>query len=325
MRRVLVPLAALSLALVAACGDKDSGSAEGADRPGGAPGATGAASEGQVDAKQRDMENLVADCMKKQGFQYVPRLIPRGNNDLNRFTGSSSVLESTEEVRKFRQKYGLGHYARLVYPNDPAVAEPVMDPSTNPNNKIREGLDPARRKAYDLALEGPAEKADPKLTEDEAKRKQEDTKPEGCHAEASVKVYGDGTPDEATVKAAERAYRAFQTDPKVVAAAQKYADCLRGKGYKVESARPGEIDQAMSVAVVDGKLPVDDATGAKIPTGGAATAAVGGSAPVSPEVAKAALAVEIKAALADLDCRTDYATIARTKHAKAVADGIGVG
>ncbi|MCA2218650.1 hypothetical protein [Jidongwangia harbinensis] len=323
MRRVLVPLAALSLAFVAACGDKDSGSAEAdADRAAGAPGATGAASVSEIDAQQREFENLVADCMKKQGFQYVPRPLETGNSDLGRFTGRSSMLESTEEVRKFRQKYGFGHYSRLVYPNDPAVTVQVMDPSTNPNNKIREGLDPARRKAYDLALEGA--KADPKLTEDEAKKKK-DLKAQGCHGEASVKVYGDGTEEEVSTKEAERAYRAFQTDPKVVAAAQKYADCLRGKGYKVDSARPGEVDEAMSMAAVDGKLPMDDSTGAKIPTGGAATAAVGGSAPVSPEVAKAALEVEIKAALADLDCRTDYATLVRTKHAKAMSDGIGVG
>jgi hypothetical protein len=317
---MLVPLAVLGLALSAGCGDKDAGT--GAAGPAGAAGPTGAAAHSDADVEQVRYENLVADCMKKQGFRYAPRPpLPMGDDDQGRFTGPASVLEPADEVREFRQKYGFGVFARLVYPNDPAVAVPDIDPAKNPNNAIRDGLDPARRKAYDLALQGAA---DVQTDEDKA-RKKADSGPQGCSGEASEQVYGPATRDEADSKAAERAYAAFQTDPDAVAAAQKYADCLRGRGYRVRSARPGEVESSMSEAAMDGNLPAEGPDGGKVPTGGAATAAVAGAAPVEPEVARAGLEREIKAALADLDCRTGYAALVRAKHAKTITAGRGQG
>jgi hypothetical protein len=314
---MLVPLAVLGLALSAGCGDEDPGT--GAAGPAGAADPTGAAAPGEADAQQLRVENLVADCMKKQGFRYVPRPLPMASDDQGRFTGPASVLEPADEVRRFRQKYGFGVFSRLVYPNDPAVAAPRIDPADNPNNAIREGLDPARRKAYDLALQG----ADDVRTDEDKAKKKADSGPQGCYGTASEQVYGPATRDEAASKAAERAYAAFQTDPETVAAAQQYADCLRGRGYPVTSARPGEVESSMSVAAMDGKLPAEGPDGAKVPTGGAATAAVAGAAPVEPEVARAGLEREIKAALADLDCRTGYATLVRAKHAKTITAGRG--
>lgn len=299
MRRVLVPLAALGLALVTACGGQD------VEPVAGAPTAA------NPQAQHQAMENLIADCMKKKGFQYVPHVPASGEDRLGvgRFTGPLSVLESPNEVRAFREKYGFGVFATMVYPNDPAVAVRKTDPADDPNTAIREALDPARRKAYDLALIG-----DQEATKGKAGLEKVTGDP-GCGGEASIKVYGDGT-DEAGAKDAERAYAAFQTDPEVVAAAQKYADCLRGRGYKVTTTRPGEVEDAMNSAAMNGELPAQAGpNGAKLPVGGAVTAAVAGDTQLDPEVAKAALQTEIKAALADLDCRTDYALVVRSEYA----------
>jgi len=326
MRRLLVPLAVLGLALTAGCGDKEAGNdAAGAKDP--AAAAANAAAE--TDTKRQQAENLTADCMKQQGFKYVPQVIEETREDVGRFAGGLSVLEPADEVRKFRQKYGFGVFGRLVYPNDPAVARPDVDPAKNPNNAIREGLDAGRRKAYDLALngnfadlKGSDEEVEKKMKEEEAKGKKR-----GCASESYTKVFGDAEQNAAGQKAKERAYQAFQTDPEVVAAAQKWADCLRGQGYKVEFTRPGEIDLAMATAAVDGKLPAGPGEDGdvKVPNGDTMTAAVGGSASMAPAEAKAGLQREIKAALADLDCRTDYATLVRTKYAKVLTDGNGQG
>jgi len=276
--------------------------------------------EGRAEADSIKFENLMADCMKAAGFQYVPHpqhyTQPAGN-----VAGKDPATVPYDVLKTYRQKYGYGYlYASDVYPNDPNVVQ-AYRPDQNPNNAIREGLDPARRKAYDLALEGVTDPGfDHKGTSNG--KKGDVTKP-GCAAKAGTQVYGDTKPDEAGQKAKERSWSAFQTDPEAVAAAQKWADCLRGRGYKVEFTRPGEIETALASMAMDGKLPAGPGAPAGVPTEGAVTAAAGGGNAVPPAAAQAGLQLEIKAALADLDCRTDYATLVRTKYAKVLRDGDG--
>jgi hypothetical protein len=318
MRRLLVPMAVIGLAMTAGCGDKEGGKdAAGAGAQATAPG--GASAGGAVDAKKQKVENLIADCMKKQGFQYVPHVLADLVPESASYAGQLSVLEPADEVRKFREKYGFGVMSRLVYPDDPAVKLPDIDPSKNPNNAIRDRLDAGRREAYDRALDGVV---DPGT---DGKHHKGDIKVPGCSSTAYTEVFGDTTPDEASQRARERAYTAFQTDPEVVADAQKWADCLRGQGYKVNYTRPGEIETGMATLAMDGQLPAEPGESVQVPTGGAATAAVAGSAPLSAEAAKVGLQRETKAALADLDCRTDYATLVRSKYAKVLRDGDGKG
>jgi len=67
MRRMLVPLAVLGLALTAGCSDQEAGDADA-----GAPAGATTAAAADRNQKQQEAENLVADCMKAQGFKYVP-------------------------------------------------------------------------------------------------------------------------------------------------------------------------------------------------------------------------------------------------------------
>jgi hypothetical protein len=304
-RRLTVSLAALGVAALAAvsgCGAKtDAGG--GGSAPGGTaePGASASAtqdSSGVQDANSAEVkaENFTADCMKGKGFRYIPHALNFGTdaNKIADYAGMNFVLSPPDEVRKFRAKYGFGGYGRLVYPNDPAVAEPVDTP--NPNNAIRAALDPAQQKAYDQALNGDYRKlkAGGKLPAGKVDQ--------GCGGEASLKFYGTG-PSKKEQQDNSREYAKFTGDPAVVKAAQKYGDCLKQKGYRVKDARPGWISQAMFTGWSD-----------KVPQG-----------KVSAAAARSGLTKEIKAALDDLDCSTDYATLARTKYAKAVRAGGGVG
>ncbi|AGL15800.1 hypothetical protein [Actinoplanes sp. N902-109] len=75
------------------------------------------------------------------------------------------------------------------------------------------------------------------------------------------------------------AYAAFQTDPQLIDAAHTYATCLRTHGYRI--------------------APADEQPG-RI------------------EIALSQHEQGVKAALTDLDCRTGYAIIARTQHARAI-------
>lgn len=286
---IAVVVAGLALTGLSGCGDD---TPESATQP-----APSASRQSDYAAKEQTVENMIADCMKKRGFQYVPRPQTEDRNSGAEYGGVSSVVLPPDEVRQFRQKYGFGIYASLVYPNDPAVARPGTNAGNDPNVAIREGLDPARRAAYDEALHGDNPKAGAKKSSG---------KPQGCLNEAAMAVFGsaDQSPDRQA--ATRKAFEQFQHDPAVVKAAQKYATCLRSRGYQVPSAEPGRIEGAVAMQFA-GALPP------------------GGPDSVAPGEAKKKLADEIKAALADLDCRADYAEIARTRYSKVILEGNGAG
>ena len=291
MRRLAVSGAVLSLLLIAGCNGADTDTDTAAAAAGGTtskpqgtadPQDTTEGAEAQLDAASIKAENMVADCMKKKGFQYVPTPSSFASNRdrAARYAGPGSVLEPAEQVRAFRAKYGFGgRAARQAYPNDPMLAQPgPPDPSKNPNNAIRDALDPARKKAYDKAMDGNGRK-DRKPGDDM-----------GCGGEAALKFYGEGATEQEEIAKA-REYRQFQTDPATVAAAQKYADCLKNKGYDITSTQPGKIEGEMAEAAM----------------------------------VETVLTRDIKAALDDLDCRADYAALVRGKWAGAVRSGGGVG
>ena len=286
MRRLAVSGAVLSLLLITGCNNADTGAAVGsgaAEKPQSAADPQDTDSpEAQLDAASIKAENMVADCMKKKGFQYVPSpsSFAAEVDKAAKYSGPWSVLEPPEQVRAFRAKYGFGGpAAQQAYPKDPMLARlGPPDPSKNPNNAIREALDPARQKAYNKAMDGVGLK-EPKPGDDI-----------GCASEAALKFYGEAEGEQDLASRA-RQYRQFQTDPATVAAAQKYADCLKDKGYKITSAQPGKVEGEMAQAAM----------------------------------AETVLTRDIKAALDDLDCRADYAALVRSTWAKVIRAGVGGG
>jgi hypothetical protein len=220
------------------------------------------------------------------------------SDSMYRYTARASLLEPVDTVRRWRQKYGLGIYAPLAFPDDPQVSDP--EPEPNPNDTIVDGLDPARRKAYQLALSGD-EKGDATLGMKQGRRPSAATlkkREQSCRGKADKVTNSDSGESAAQQKkdAADlRIYRRFQSDPAVVDAAQEYAGCLREKGFRPATTRPGSIETALATEI-------------PAPRDGLSKAAV-----------RRQLAKEVKAALADLDCRTKYATIVRTQYPAVVS------
>jgi hypothetical protein len=285
MRRTLISLAVTVTGLTLLTGCGGTGTGTGATSTTGPAAASGGLSDEAT--KRQTAEKMIADCMKEKGFQYeVAPPLEMGSRS-SEFTGPSSLLKTDEELRQYRQKYGFGIYSAQLYPDDPMVKEPEMNPDNNPNNKIREALDPARQEAWDAAFS-----SDPKAGRAEP----------GCSDIAYEQIFGSGDPDKQAEEA--RAYETYRTDPDVVKAAHEYGDCLRGKGYKVESTEPGTIENG-----------VYDLINAPMMNGEEVSAAE----------AKKRLGEEITASLADVDCRGDYAIIARTEYATVVTRGGGVG
>jgi hypothetical protein len=149
-RRLAVAIASASLVvpMVAGCGPEGT-KPNGSPKAGGAStGAAGSAGESKkqqsIDMRRRE-ENMIAACMKKSGFTYVP-YVPQSM--LN-----PPAPEPTDyaSLKAFRGKYGFGDlYAPLVYPGDPNIAPPPEEP--DPNDAIFDGLDPVQQKAYLKAL-----------------------------------------------------------------------------------------------------------------------------------------------------------------------------
>jgi hypothetical protein len=251
--------------------------------------------EGRAEAWSIKFENLMADCMKAAGFQYVahPQHYSRPAGDV---AGKDPALVPYDTLKTYRQKYGYGtYYAGDVFPNDPNVVKPG-GPESNPNNAIRAALDPARQQAYDQAYDGGSHEA-------YTSGKKGDFKNGGCSDKIS-KQLGNLSDTPVTTNptaqaAATQAEQEFTTDAAVLNAAQAYGSCLQQHGYTVPSTKPGVIERTL------GQIVEQEHTD-------------------SPAVdKKQALTKEIKISLDDLECGKAYEAAAKPFVEKLLQVGVG--
>jgi hypothetical protein len=302
MYRALPGIAILSVALITGCGGPKTGDTA-TDKNDSASSAVKDTTTQELNDAQLKVENEIADCMKKQGFTYVPNPFIAESNDLPlmRYGGSPSYLQSDSDVRKWREKYGFGLTSALVYPNDPQVAED-SDEGKNPNAAIVDKLDPARRDAYRKALTGSTDGNGYEPKTDSKKKNAAELQANSdnsCQGKA-------GRADQDQVEAKEASRKKsnhqivlkFQNDSAVVSAVKEYGNCLKERGHKVALSNPLPRN-VLDGVTRDFLAPLE-------------------AAPDSIN-AKEELVKEVKLALDDVDCRTSYAKIVRTKYPQVVA------
>lgn len=259
----------------------------------GSAAASGSAAQEQALTKAEQdsvkIENLVADCMKAQGFTYVAHPTKYDDPaDDGTMAGRGDPSQAPyDALKSYREKYGFAIYGRDVFPTDPNVGNKPEEP--NPNNAIRTALDPAQQDAYDKALHGVSMG---ELTHAKAQAQAGqgyDMGDGGCSRKASEQVHPP-EPEKPRDPAADAAYaqlmQDFYTDPKLLEASQAYGACLRQQGFQVDSTKPGTIESTVQqiIMVERSALPEKiDAT-----------------------VAQQGLRKEITASLADLECGKDY-------------------
>lgn len=252
-------------------------------------------------ADSKKIEELVAECMQKEGFEYTPQKI-----DESMF---SSGEEWKTEDREWVAQYG---YGMMNYPGRDDEAQSVEDP----NQDYVAGLSESEANAYYEALNGPMQTEEPA----EGEIQEYDWKTAGCYGAASNEVYPeDGTADtgddsqfEDLFAAMNEMYSAQYESDTPTEADKKWAACMAEKNY------PDFARQADATAYISDKLNVlwgNDETGdgSEIPEpSDAPTTDTGGDGTEedktqTPE-GKALAEEEITVALADLDCRekTDY-------------------
>ncbi|MEV4565113.1 hypothetical protein AB0K12_15200 [Nonomuraea sp. NPDC049419] len=238
------------------------------------PGAGGADASKQ---QAQRIQSAIADCMKQQGFKYVA-WVPE-QDVLEEFDKASSG--DYEAMRRERSSHGFGVFDLLA---DPGGKRVVWSESDSPNHTIKNELSDAQRAAYDKALTS-------------------------CGNAAIKQVTGKVVTSEAD-RAEQRNKLIDQTlerelngEPRLVELAAAMGDCLKGKGYRVDSLKPVDLDRRGAREFEAQKRALamkDDIPERDLPEGRYYE-------PRLPQAtAKQYLGREIKASLDDLECGKDF-------------------
>ena len=191
--------------------------------------------------RQASAENLIRDCMKAQGFDYVPVDPAAQQAALGGAQGMSK-----EDVEK---QFGYGITTLYEQRRQQAVA--------GPNQALRDSLDEADRKAYDQALYGD----DPTATFAEAVDTGDYSRLGGCIKSATDQVFGGTELLETLSVKLDELDQKIRADSRMVKVVREWTDCMREAGF------PGLTYQEQVDAILEKKLeeivdsPSDDPEG----------------------------------------------------------------
>jgi hypothetical protein len=174
--------------------------------------------EGQMELQSR-VENEIATCMKTQGFDYVPA-DPFAQQQA--LTGKARLSDED-----FIKEFGYG--ISTLYGRG--------NPQADPNERIRTGLGPADRAAYDRALSGD----NPGATFSEAIDSGDFSDLGGCTKEATDKAFGGTALLSSLVGKLDELDERIVQDQRMVKATEKWSVCMKDQGYSYEE--PDEIDE----------------------------------------------------------------------------------
>jgi hypothetical protein len=259
-------LAAMTAAaiLIAGCGDDEPAPAT----PVELEDQLGFGDEGIVERQSR-VEGRIRDCMKAQGFDYVP-VDPLAQRAA--LTGKARM--SDEE---FLEQFGYGISTMLGR----------GAPQSDPNERLRKSLGAADQAAYDRALFGD----NPGLTFAEAIDNDAADELGGCTKRATDAVFGGAAVLSSLQSKFDELEERINQDQRMVRAVEKWSACMAERGFKYEE--PEQIDEDM---ITRFKAIVGQATqqGATVPADRNAPYDKGALAALKRE--------EVKAARADLAC-----------------------
>ena len=224
--------------------------------------------------KQTSAENFIRDCMKTEGFDYVPQ---------DPAAQEAALLDGREMSKEdFEKQYGYGITTLYEQRHKQAVA--------GPNRAIRDSLSEADRKAYDEALYGD----DPTATFVDALDTGDYSRLGGCIKVATDKVFGGADVLESLSAKLDELDEKMRADSRMVTAVREWSDCMQEKGFK------GLAEQEDVDAVLEKKLEeIVGSPGESAGTDGAEA-----------EYDKAALAAlqkeEVAMVKADIECEEEH-------------------
>ncbi len=186
----------------------------------------GGENEEQMNQQMLEVEEIVAECMREQGFEYTPV-------DWSQQPGMEPAEEPEEEwgTLAFAEKYG---YGATTNPYGGATEVAPEDEFVDPNQEYVESMSETESTAYYEALYGPP----PPEGEggEEGEPVEYDWETAGCQGRAQHEVYEVGTGmDEETFSALQEEmdsmWQSIQDDPRMAELNEKWASCMADAGY----------------------------------------------------------------------------------------------
>ena len=169
-------------------------------------------------ARQSRAEDAIRDCMKNQGFDYVP---------VDPFAQRAALLGSSRiSDQDFLKQFGYGI----------STLWGRGKPQADPNERLRATLGAADRKAYNRALWGDNAGA----TFQQAIENGDFTKLGGCTKRATEQVFGGAALLTRLQSRLDQLDDRILEDQRMVRAVEKWSRCMAQQGYRYED--PDEID-----------------------------------------------------------------------------------
>ena len=178
---------------------------------------------GQDGIQQRQIraESLIRDCMKAQGFDYVP--VDAGALRAA-YTGQADL--SPED---FNKQFGYGITTLFTQQRQTAVG---------PNEQIRAALSPADQAAYDLALRG-----DQGGSFFQATDSGDFSQLGGCTKSATEDAFGGAALLTSIQAALDELDQRVANDSRMVKAVAAWSTCMHEQGFDL--AEPGQVDETL--------------------------------------------------------------------------------
>lgn len=175
-----------------------------------------------ANAQMMRVEEIVAECMSEQGFEYTPV-------DYSTQPGFDSAGEEPEEewgTLEFAKKWG---YGATTNPWGTPEEEPVPSDQewVDPNQEYIDAMSETEQQAYWAALYGNQEYVEGEETE-------YDWTTAGCQGKAQHEVYEAGTDGEdfsALQEEMSAMYEQIQSDERIAEATSAWASCMADAGY----------------------------------------------------------------------------------------------
>jgi hypothetical protein len=171
--------------------------------------------------RQTRVEGEIRDCMKAQGFDYVP---------VDPLVQERALTGKAQTEEEFIKQFGSG--ISTLYDRGLGVQH------ADPNERIRKSLSAADRAAYDRVLSG----GNPGATFGEAVDSGDFSELGGCTKQASEAEFGGTGVVTAVLGKLDELDERIVQDQRMRRAAQKWSACMMAKGYRYEEESEIEDD-----------------------------------------------------------------------------------
>jgi hypothetical protein len=193
--------------------------------------------QSSLDVRESRAEARIRDCMKAQGFEYVP-IDPQAQR--------AALFGSTRD-RDIEKQFG--YFVTTLWGR--------ARPQTDPNERIRTGLSAADQRAYDRALGGD----NPGATFLDAMDTGDFSKLGGCRRKSIAAVFGGIDLLSQVQGKLDQLDERIVQDQRMVKATERWASCMKDAGYSYTDPDAIDVDLQKRLEAIVGPVQGKFATG----------------------------------------------------------------